>query len=237
MRRLPAFRLFVLPVVLATGCGLSEYEARMSSEQARVHRIDEENRLLDDPIELPPPKDPPPAKQSPGGKEKEKEKEPDKNPRPEYFLRLPKGLSRTPSEKQQLYGNFLYVFPRVTKTGFQEVYFGFGKDSKPDFIRDVTKLFPSSGTLSIVKTEARPLGREPYTFDTVTIEDQQNSTLVIHACQRNGINVAVVYRMDRAKTEEMKRAMMLSLETLGVGGEVNALRKDFNRRGSSKSTR
>src|SRR5262245_16166442 len=43
-----------LPVIaLACGCGLSEYEGLMASEQARVRRIDEENKLLDDPIEWP----------------------------------------------------------------------------------------------------------------------------------------------------------------------------------------
>ena len=37
----------------ASGCGLSEYQAKMDAQRVRVSEFDEINRLLDDPVEMP----------------------------------------------------------------------------------------------------------------------------------------------------------------------------------------
>src|SRR6266446_5945646 len=107
-----------------SGCGLSEYEANMASEQARVHRIEEENKYLDDPIEWP-------AK-------KETDKKDSEKPYVEVFFRPPRGIKRTPNQQQH---GPLYVFTRTSdNTGaIQEIWIGTAVN-QADFARDVTKL-------------------------------------------------------------------------------------------------
>src|ERR1700687_1458874 len=85
------------------GCGLADYEAKMAEEQARVRRIEEENKNLEDPVDIPSPP----------------QKENDKDPRPpDFFFRPPKGIGRTANEKQHL---GLFVFPKKGNSdGIQE---------------------------------------------------------------------------------------------------------------------
>ena len=53
--------IVLLPVVLALGCGLAEYEAKMLESQRRAERFDEENRLLGTGLEIPTKEVRPPA--------------------------------------------------------------------------------------------------------------------------------------------------------------------------------
>src|SRR6266702_4056486 len=115
--------LFALTLV---GCGLADYEAKMAEEQARVRRIEEENKNLEDPLDIPAPK-----------------KENEKDPRPpDLFIRPPKGISHTANK--DLYGGVLFAYPQIGNSdGVQDVYVGFSKGKK-DFVNDLLKMLPSS---------------------------------------------------------------------------------------------
>src|SRR5439155_9457336 len=87
--------LAVIALTGASGCGLSEYQSRMDEQRTRLQNFDDNNRLLDDPIDMP----------------RLKLKDKDGNPGeklawPDVFLRLPKGYATTPKDKDP-YG---YVF-------------------------------------------------------------------------------------------------------------------------------
>ena len=96
-----------LAFLSVSGCGLSEYERRIDAQRARIDKFDALNKSLDDPIDTPtiqitktqdPAKDGP--KDAPKDVPKDAPKEDVKAWPDELFLRLPKGYSTTPRDKE-----------------------------------------------------------------------------------------------------------------------------------------
>jgi hypothetical protein len=205
--------LWLCPSFLAlslVGCGLADYEAKMAEEQARVRRIEEENKNLEDPVDIPSPP----------------QKENDKDPRPpDFFFRPPKGIGRTASEKQHL---GLFVFPKKGNAdGIQEVYVGFSKGKK-DFVNDLIKMLP--GAKKYLVTDKSPWGRDPIRFDTITIEDPK-STLILHTLPAADQLILIGFRLDpSANLAQLAPRLDMSLESIGLGIEAGKLRKEFRKR-------
>jgi hypothetical protein len=198
--------------LLLTGCGLADYENKMAEEQARIQRIEEENKNLDEPVEIPPPK-----------------KENDKEPKiPEFFFRPPKGIGRTASK--DLYGGLLFVYPRVGNAeGTKEVYVGFSKGRK-DFLKDVLKIFPSNPPAKKSLTERTPPGRNPLRFETITVEDV-GSTVILHTLPYDDQLLLVGFRVDhKAESSQLSKRMEMSLESIGVGFEAGKMRRQYRPR-------
>jgi hypothetical protein len=86
----------------ASGCGLSDYQNRMDAQRVRVQEFDEGNRLLDDPIDMP--------------KIKFQDSQEQAAWPFEVFLRLPKGYSTMPKEKDP----YNYPFPFYRYSGGSE---------------------------------------------------------------------------------------------------------------------
>jgi len=211
----PVFAL----IVALSGCGLADYEAKMAEEQARVRRIENENKNLEDPLDIPPPKT-----------EKEKEAK-----LPDFFFRPPKGISRAASK--DLYGGLLWVYPRTgASDGVQNVYIGFSKGRK-DYVKDVLKKLPSTTPQKNSVTEVTPWGGDPVQFETVNLEDS-NSFLILYILPTPDQQILIGFRLDR-KTDpsQLSQRLAMSLESIGVGVDAGKLRKEFRLRKTSSQTK
>jgi hypothetical protein len=220
--------------VLASGCGLGAYEAKMASEQARIHRIDLENKYLEDPIEWPARKEA--DKKETDRKDVEK-KDVDKN-YADVFFRPPRGIDRKPQQQQR---GTLYEFRRSKDNSgpIQVVWIGAAVDQK-DFAKDVAKLFLAVSAATTNHIEVRPPGRnEPLAFDLTTFDDA-NSTYLRCICKKGDAQVAVVFQLEKTNKlavyskgeksdSELVAKIELSLELLGVDQEAAKLRAAFNR--------
>jgi hypothetical protein len=197
------------------GCGLADYEAKMAEEQARVRRIEEENKNLEDPLDIPAPK-----------KENEKDPKP-----PDFFFRPPRGIGRTAGENQYL---GLYVYPKVGNAdGVQEVYVGFSKGKK-DFLKDLLKMLP--GTKKDSVTERTPWGRELIRFDTITVDDLK-STLILHILPTPDQLILIGFRLDpKVDLNQLAPRLDMSLDSIGVGMEAGKLRKEYRKRSQGSKT-
>jgi hypothetical protein len=198
-----------------TGCGLSDYEANMASEQARVHRLDEENKYLDDPVEWPARKE--------GDKKDTGKKDVDKN-YVEVFFRPPRGISRKPNAKQH---GTLYVFPRSDNGSLLEIEIGTAVTTG-DFGNDVRRLFvPAGKEAPWNDTEKSVPGRiEPLAFRTTTF-DEAGATYSINIYKKGNMQVAVVYHLDKGKSSDTTTKMELSLESLAIDAEAAQERRRF----------
>jgi hypothetical protein len=194
-----------LPVIaLLCGCGLSEYEGLMASEQTRVRRMDEENNLLDDPIEWP-------AK-----------KEGDKG-WVDVFFRPPKGISAK-SPKQH---GPLWIYSRSGNTGtVQEVWVG-AAVNQSDFAKEAFKLFATEiEKLPKTTNERNPPGRkEPLIFETRNHEDGASS-YSINVYRKGSMQAVVIFHMEKKGGDAAARDM--SLESLAVEMDAAEARKAFN---------
>src|SRR5262249_12150654 len=118
VRTVPRWKV-LLPaaLLLAAGCGLSEYERKMANEQERVKRFDREMELLGDAIS-------PPTKWD--------EKTQTYVPLLEMFFRPPHGIS-TKYDKNSPQLGIWYQYPRTAAGSdnlFQDVYLAITTDEK-----------------------------------------------------------------------------------------------------------
>jgi hypothetical protein len=202
-------------LLVATGCGLSDYAAKMSSQKARAVRFDEEEKNLGEVAKMPvlPTKE---------GKEESWN----------VFLRLPKDVLDKPvtqdqSNLAQLHGGLLAEYRGKGAGAFQGVFLGVDRDRK-DFRKEVLNLFPASGEIRPSETKKIPGPESELIFERNTFDDSK-STLSINFCQRSGFQVAVVFRVKKGGMALNSRAIDLSLETLGVGSEVSAQRARYEK--------
>jgi hypothetical protein len=194
--------------LLNCGCGLSDYEAKMTSARARVERFDKENELLADYIDWPGASD-------------------DRSL--DVFLRLPKGISRTP--EPDLYQDLLYIYPATSANStFQKVYVGISKEmTSDDFWQKLTAAIPGVPRGSPTTLQVMPPDRSAFNLQTVTI-DTPTSSAFLYLWQRDPVVLALVYQLDNAKKgDNATQALNMSLESLGVGFDAAARRRGVSK--------
>jgi hypothetical protein len=204
----------------------------MEKEQARIRRIDLENKYLDDPIDWPAKKE----SDKKGTEKKDDKKDVDKN-YAEVFFRPPRGIDRKPQQQQR---GMLYEFRRAKDIPgpIQEIWIGTGVEQK-DFAKDVGKLFPPAVSAATTNhVEVRPPGRnESLAFD-VTSYDDANSTYLRCIYKKGDEQVALIFHLDKvgklpifSKDEksdsELVTKIELSLESLGLSQDAARLRSAF----------
>jgi hypothetical protein len=244
-RIVPRAALLAAAALLLAGCGLSEYEAKLGSEKARVDRWDEETKALGEPLKMPelPKKD---------GKEP---------PEWKVFLRPPRGVSDSPvtapnSSQVQLVGDRLAQYGAGGNTGFQSVYLGVANDVKEfkDFANSVyaaLKLNVSAGSETPVAVERSPAllaavgtGRalpaeikfRRKTIDTPA-DAPQPSSFSFNFYESGKSQVVVVFQTEKGGTSRTETGIKLSLGTFGFDDEVRVLRDAYaktNRKGPKK---
>src|SRR5262249_44667066 len=193
-------------LVAALGCGLGDYEEKMTEQQQRADIIDKENKVLaEGPLEMP---------KVSGGVQ------------PDVFLRPPKGINLRPEERR--YRDRFYQYSKKGSSEFSNVYLGWaGKDKPEDFRNRVLSTFSAKGTSE--PTTTNPWGRDGVILDTVKGEDSSSSRIFyIYLYPKAEAKVALIYEMP--KPDKKSEALQASLNTLALDKDAAAQFKEFNKR-------
>lgn len=203
---LPALCVALLTL---TGCGVAAYEKQMQEAETRIQRIDEENRLLGAPLEVPSP--------------------PPKTPSLTFFfLRPPLGVA-TVSKNDEI----PYHYP-ATSGVCSDVYLTFGADQ--DATQKVIEEKLGTAGLNWQPVTVTPWGRAPIAFKAVEFFDAQapaNAPAVFAAYvhQTAGFpGVGVVFRVLKSSREAAAASLKMSMETYAEQGEAFKARNEFNKR-------
>jgi hypothetical protein len=208
--------------LLICGCGLADYEKQMANSQARVERIEEERKFLDEPIFVP--------------RKFEKEAS---YPLVNLFFRPPKGINpAAPANEKEPHGGILYWYPPRkpgSAGGVTRVELAIGGAQK-EFGAEVLKYFTTSPPAARQR-QVRPPGRAQVNFETFEFEEATNfySVNLWRQVNQQGAIVkqlAIVYQVDRTRRNTVtNQAIEMSLQSLAVDAEANAQR-DLHKKGS-----
>jgi hypothetical protein len=208
------------------GCGLADYEARMSSEAALVQNWDEESRLLGPPI------NPPGLPQVDG-----------KDVSWNVFLCLPLGVAHTPvtlpkSNLAQLYGGQMAQYQGGTnKFGLQNVYVGQAVDQK-DYPATVFSVFgvPPGGEAPLapailrsplLRAYGKNLGLDVPLKRKISDGPPAYS---FNFYEHGNVSVAVVFQSaDNKVLQNAEKAIRMSLSTLAEGMDANNCRTAYKK--------
>lgn len=135
-------------LVAALGCGLGDYEEKMTKQQKRVDELD---KLASEPLELP-------TGQS-----------------LDVFVLPPKGVNLRPETK--LYLDRLYQYKGGSDFANVYLGWA-PKDKEEDFRNKVLSAFPGQGTTARMTTAPWDRDRDPEDLNTVTIEDTNRTFYV-----------------------------------------------------------
>jgi hypothetical protein len=207
---------------------------------------------------IPPPATPPKSKE--GGKDQKSAKDSSKDTskekrvpvfQPAFFLRLPRGIRTTADNEPR--GGLAYRYPRAAAPpsksvdlaaarsgeataagapgGFLDVYLAFGNESAPIFAEKVTFVFPhgTEGVQSSTKDVTVPERKQPMSFAVREFNDGPTAWSV-YAHTEGASTVAIVYHIDKGQKSNASRVIELSLATLAMGQEANAVFASYNAR-------
>ncbi len=189
-------------LLLAAGCGVSEYEKKMEETQRRVKQFEETSKLLDGPLTIP----------SPAAKEKGAPAP------PQLFLLPPRGIQRTASNEKEPRNRILYTFPprgAASAGPFLNVEVAVAEKSK-DFETEVIRSYGPSGHLKQQKLRFDPPGREAVTFQSTEFEEGQ-AQYSVNVWEGPNHQVAIVYAIQRGQREKAEAALKKSLESFAAG--------------------
>jgi len=200
--------LLVALALLSAGCGVQEYERRMLKEQERVAYLDEENRLLDEPLAAPP--------------RKVGEKE---TPPPNVFLRPPRGIG---SAGQAMPGSkIVFYYARTGNSPFLGVYLATetleGKDAQKKFddemLRRFSSVAPVAGELGKPPLRRDDLRFRQFTAEAPKMGGEPESKVFLYFATRGTAAAAVGYRVEKGRAADaaVTQAINMSLDTLGLG--------------------
>jgi hypothetical protein len=186
-----------------TGCGVANYEKQMQEAEVRIQRIDEENRLLGDPLNIP---------------------TLPKTPSVSVFIRPPLGVSPTTSRKDEFPYHYLgnsgvcldmYV---VRADGLKKV---------EKLIEDAFEVPAQNWQPATIN----PPNRKPNTFEAVEFNDpkvQTKGPAVYRAYVHP--SVGVVFHFLKSKREEANPSLQMSMETYGEAGDAFKSSSNFSKR-------
>jgi hypothetical protein len=202
--------LFLLPV----GCGLDAYEAKMSSEAAKIERLDREAKYLGEPLAMP---------KLPRKEKGKDDEEPEQSW--EVFLRPPRGVNR--NHESKLLGDLMAVY-KGSSGACREMYLGIPQGRK-EFVKDVLGLFPAAGDVKSDTLRVAGPGERDLAF-TRHVYDDSGSTLAAHFFPANAPKVAIVYRVAKGQlTGETSEAVKVSLSTLALDNDAGRMMSLYNR--------
>jgi hypothetical protein len=183
-------------LVLTAGCGLSDYENRMDSEQARIKKFDEDNKNLEDAAELP--------------------------SDAHVFFRPPAGMKKT--FEKDLVDNLLRVLPPQSKGEiFQEVDLAWSTDPKEDLEAKVWNALKVSPQKLAQEKVGEKSGHKGRIFDKAAYT-AGDSAYYVYFYKEGSYRVVVIFKFgykegetDPGKVQTARSLIDLSLSTLAVG--------------------
>jgi hypothetical protein len=191
---------FALLLLVLPACGLSDYEARTLEAQQREERFRNEQKYLDEPVQMPTTTD----------------KDGNKVPVANVFFRPPMGISSKP-EPSPL-GNQLWRYPG--RGDFGHVELAFATENK-NFADDVLRNYHAADNFPA------PQRDPPLPFDTWEFNDAQYG-YSINVLKGSRTQVAIVYLFGKGRRDNLRMAMDLSLQSLAVDQNVAAARQRYN---------
>lgn len=194
-------------------CGLSDYETLMREAQERADHFQDAKKYLDEPVKIP----------------TKKEKEGDLElPIAEVFFRPPKGIRPTcdPTPRSDL----LWRYPaQKNNAECSRVELAFGAGKK-EFAAEVVNNFnpvervnPKTKQYPVVDREA------PLVFDVWEFDIGQDA-YSINILRDPVCPVAVVYVYNKARRDNARKAIDLSLQSLAVASQVRTARQRYDRK-------
>lgn len=202
-------RLGLALLLLAVpACGLSDYEKLMYEAQEREKRFRDEKKYLGTPVRIP----------------TQKDKEDHDVPVVNMFFRPPLGIDSRPRPR----GDLMWRYPADTRgSDFKAVDLILAEDSK-DFASRVEISYEGSRRSARSTPEITPLGQtEPMIFDRWEWSSGQNGYSV-NILRGSSKPVAIVYIYNRSQLDSARKAIELSLESLGVDQKVGAARQRYD---------
>lgn len=185
----------------------------MREAQERADHFQDEKKHLDEPVKIPTKKD----------KDSDLEV-----PVAEVFFRPPKGIRPTfePTPRSDL----LWRYPaQKNNAECSRVELAFGAGNK-QFAADVANNFPSTQQVHPRTQQYNVVGREaPLVFDVWEFEIGQEA-YSINILRDPVCPVAIVYVYNKARRENARKAIDLSLESLAVASQVRAARQRYDRK-------
>jgi hypothetical protein len=215
-----------------SGCGLSDYEAKMVSEQKRVQRFDDEAEFLDEPVEIP-------VKKEAGSTGQP-------STQVDVFFRPPCGISSKPETttrgelyrylhpaSQPVFGPRAKIDPkRALKDLVSEVDLGVSIGGEGnDFFKKVQQAYGLQKPTFVPETK-QPPGHNRLEFQKTTFTDTSTPPLVysIYLCSLQNVHIAMVFLVPQDKASNpdsgktVEKMIDLSLQSLAVGQEATEKR-------------
>src|SRR5262245_17216482 len=204
LRRLTGLTL-IAAALTAAGCG--DYESRMRDQQKRLERFDEENKYLEDALEL---------------RKVEDNKE---TSAPEVFVRAPKGISRE-AEKAALSagGPYRYLKSQSKDGPFVEMHAAVGPATDKDFRENVVKAL---GGYFREGSEKRGLSRNPPDREQQIVFDgweNPQTEYKVFFCQQGGIQLALGFLPDKSRAGGSAMALGYCLDTVAFQSDAGKAR-------------
>jgi hypothetical protein len=200
-------------LLLASGCGVADYEGKMLSAQKRLERYEEESRLLGNPLTLP----------------SRDTKDAGKQRIAHLFLRPPKGISTTAENESEPRNRLLYSYrPRSANAAGGVALVELAAGDQKDFAAEVLRCVNPSGKAASRTREVRhPLRQTATTFETTEFEDDQYFyTVNVWRGAKN--QIAVVYWVFKDRRAGASKAVDLSLESFAVDAEASRQQKSWH---------
>lgn len=214
-------RQLCLALLLLTvpACGLSDYEKLMRQAQERKERFDDEEKYLGEPVKMP----------------TQKDKNDRDKPVANVFFRPPKGIEVKP-QSQPRGGLNVWRYARGKgKNDFAFVELVFANDDK-DFAANVSSSYATGDQTVRSKRSFEPPERErPLMFECWDSNSGQTGYSV-NILLTNQKPLAIIYNYyikagtKKADTENVRKAIELSLESLAIDKEANAAREIYSHR-------
>ncbi len=180
--------VLLLLALAAAGCGLADYENKMQLADARLHRFDEENRLLGDPLVLPAGDAPPAA---------------------DVFLRPPKGITQNPINAKET----PFRYPATAGACAElDLWIGGTDDDKDKLKKRIENwLSPTTATWQPAAVQP-PNGQPALTFESALFAPANLPAyrVYLHTAP-NAVPVAVGFKVAQQSTAD--EAIKMSLET------------------------
>jgi hypothetical protein len=192
----------------AAGCGLGDYEERISEAQQRLDHFDRENKELAGPLE------------APEAVQKYAE---------DVFLRVPKGVSTTPDTGNPHSG----LFYRYAGSGnFAALYVAWAAEKEKKFADRVRGASIFNNPIRKPEPQNYPTvpspGREALTLSATTYELRDRT---YHVYLDSNQKVALVFEIPKnVPVKTATDTMHLSLGTLALGGAALKQAKEYRER-------
>lgn len=198
-----------LLLLAVPACGLTDYEALMREAQEREALFRAEQKYLGPPLQIP----------------TQKDKDEKEVPIANVFFRPPKGVDSKHKEQSGM----MWRYPADSRSEFIAVELAFADENK-DFSRSVLDHFGRGDLSPSSPRQITPPGQKtPMSFEVWEF-DGQTGYHSVNILKDSPKPVAIVFIFNKAKLDNARKVIELSLQSLGVDANSSAARQRSNQK-------